>query len=315
MSYGTRIRCVSLGVVCVAAGWLCGPPCYGQGADVPVLVVYDVSDLVRKVPDFPAPRLGLSGLEPPGSADIEDEDQAPLFTTDELVELIRKVVLPESWNTAGVEIRGEGSSLVIVQPPAAQMEIARTLASLERAYRVEARLIAADEKVLATCGFRADGPDHQQLPRAAVARALDDSPATEPEFSLVLREGQRSHSARITPILHVSGVDKDATGRVADPVIDTLLEGVVFEAEVRTSHKPDYVHLYWSLNEADGDVPCQSIEMEGVRVAETTLVKSQRIEGSVLLSREKALIVRFQRLRAAVAEPTLLVVTCTRVEP
>lgn len=91
------------GLLLASAAVLSPRPALGSET---VLVIYDVRDLLMVRQDFPAPKLGLSGLDDEGAGtvlqfDREDEDDGPWLTGETLVELVRAVIAPGSWAPDG----------------------------------------------------------------------------------------------------------------------------------------------------------------------------------------------------------------------
>lgn len=95
----TSTGLVLMGLVLAGATALAPRPALGSET---VLVIYDVRDLLMVRQDFPAPKLGLSGLDEEGSSTVlvfgdEEEDEGPWLTGETLVELVRAVIAPGSW--------------------------------------------------------------------------------------------------------------------------------------------------------------------------------------------------------------------------
>jgi type II secretory pathway component GspD/PulD (secretin) len=117
----------------------------------PILVTYQVADLVVPIGNFPYPLVAVSGTvsAPPGSTAEAD-----------LLKLITSTVAPKTWADAG----GAGTidyfpltfGLVVRQTPAVQDEIAHLLRALRRMQdnevAVELRLISVTDAALARAG-------------------------------------------------------------------------------------------------------------------------------------------------------------------
>ncbi|MFQ5654427.1 MAG: hypothetical protein ACE5GW_06820, partial [Planctomycetota bacterium] len=129
-----------------------------------VLQVYDVRDLLPSPPDFPAPRLGLGGLEAPVAIpdDDDDEREGGRWTVDELVELIRKMVSPASWGAAGARITAAEGVLVVLQQPQACRQVGRLLDDLRgratELFQVDTRVVALPPPCIEELGFRPSKP-------------------------------------------------------------------------------------------------------------------------------------------------------------
>lgn len=81
----------------------------------PSLVVYEVSDLVRRIPSY-APRIPRFDVSPSGGLFPADEDEPePVRVIDEsrLVELIMNTIDPESWDEPGNSVTLRGGKLIV----------------------------------------------------------------------------------------------------------------------------------------------------------------------------------------------------------
>ncbi|MDP6930113.1 MAG: hypothetical protein QF412_10465 [Planctomycetota bacterium] len=93
------------------------------------LRIYDVRVATMKLPSFRAPKLGLGGVQ----AEQEDEESDTTvsgFTTDELVELVRRQVMPDSWDKAGISIEALNGLLFVRQTQRGHAATARLLCLL-----------------------------------------------------------------------------------------------------------------------------------------------------------------------------------------
>ena len=145
--------------------------------------VYDIMDLLMRVPEFnEAPRVSLeqgggggggpgggsAGQNPfqggGGGGGGGDEDQRPLSErAQEIVELIRETIEPESWREAGgtdASIRALKGNLVVTQTASAHEQIADLFSQLrqERAIQiaVEARFLTVTANYLEEMGIDLD---------------------------------------------------------------------------------------------------------------------------------------------------------------
>lgn len=94
----------------------------------PVLVIYEVADIVTPIRDFPGSDINLhpSGYEPPDEP--EPEMHATVDTTDELAEMIRQFCAADTWEDEGVRIFIYNKRMIIRQYPAVHHKITRFLA-------------------------------------------------------------------------------------------------------------------------------------------------------------------------------------------
>jgi type II secretory pathway component GspD/PulD (secretin) len=145
--------------------------------------VYDISDLLMRVPDFPdAPSINLQqggGGGGPGGGSAsqnpfqggqsgggtDEDNRTRKERAEEIVELIRETIEPESWRegaSAGTEasIRALEANLVVTQTASAHEQIADLLSQLrqERAIQiaVEARFLTVTANYLEELGIDLD---------------------------------------------------------------------------------------------------------------------------------------------------------------
>ncbi|MGQ0613256.1 MAG: hypothetical protein ACT4PV_05910 [Planctomycetaceae bacterium] len=90
----------------------------------PVLVVYDVSELLMAIRDFPAPDINVypSSYEPPDPP--EPEIHVAVQSSEELAEMVRQFTGAETWEDEGVRITPFRRHLFIRQYPQVHREIA-----------------------------------------------------------------------------------------------------------------------------------------------------------------------------------------------
>ncbi len=98
----------------------------------PILRIYNVSDLLIQLRDFPAPDINIhpSSYEPPEAP--EPVVTQNFETSDELAELVRQFTGRETWEDEGVTITVFKRHLFIRTYPAVHNEILRFLAKLPR---------------------------------------------------------------------------------------------------------------------------------------------------------------------------------------
>jgi hypothetical protein len=96
----------------------------------PVLVVYNVADVLIPIRDFPAPDLNLhpSSYEPPEPP--EAEVSHAVESSEELAEMVRQFTGRDTWEDEGVNITVFRRHLFIRQYPAVHVEVRRFLAAV-----------------------------------------------------------------------------------------------------------------------------------------------------------------------------------------
>jgi hypothetical protein len=92
-----------------------------------VMRVYDVSDLLYRAPDFPAP---FMGLHPGRPAEAPEESPAERRDASEIIDLMRTLVGPDAWDVPGTAIAFSGRLLVVTQTPEVHAKIRHFISAL-----------------------------------------------------------------------------------------------------------------------------------------------------------------------------------------
>ncbi len=97
----------------------------------PVLYIYDISTLIMKIRDFPAPDINIypSGYEAPEPD--EPEIHQAMESSDEVAEMIRTFVAPDTWEDEGISMMVFKRQIFIRQYPAVQRQVARFIRQLD----------------------------------------------------------------------------------------------------------------------------------------------------------------------------------------
>jgi len=317
---GTFTRGAILALVALSLGSFAFPA--PARADELILHVYDVSDLLRPIPDFPAPRLGLSGLE---DAPLAPEPERTAWTMEELVDLIRQA-LGDEIAASGGTVTALGSNLVVSLPAAAQTRVAELLRepreSAGEAYTIEARWVELSEEAIAELGLpaaarpraiRFDAGAGERL-LAAIAARDDVAALTAPRLTVFAN--QRSHIVLLNQEAYVDRFEIDDKG-IADPVIVAMNTGLTLETTVRPRRDREGIILYWEaqvaralLPEPAEPAPDLALEPELGVPEVTTVVR----EGRTALAPGELVVVR--GLPSTESErPTLLVIGWREGEP
>jgi len=96
----------------------------------PVLVVYDISEALIQIRDFPAPDINVypSSYEPPEPP--EPEIHQAVESSEELAEMVRQFCGKETWEDEGVSLTPFRRHLFVRQYPHVHSEIRRFLAAV-----------------------------------------------------------------------------------------------------------------------------------------------------------------------------------------
>lgn len=135
----------------------------------PVLEVHDVRDLLRTIPDFPAPQIQLNTGEGDAgvSAAFAEPEEKAAITAEQLQDLIKGNVSPTSWEErfeeVSIALTGNGQ-LLVVHTPVVQEEIREFLTELRTftgaMVSIEARFIRVRDGFLQDIGVEIrDGLD------------------------------------------------------------------------------------------------------------------------------------------------------------
>jgi hypothetical protein len=180
---------------------------------------YDVRDLTLAVTDFPGPCNILNmGTVDPFANPFANHQPAASLTLDNIAELIRDRIRPETWGPAlGTAIDGRGGMLFVIQTKETHQLISKLIESLENSSRlqvvVKGLLVPAAEL-----------PKETYFDKAALAK-LTGNPVAAPR--VICDNKQRTHVLSGREFAYIK--DYDVSGTSHDPVISAGLEGYVFE--------------------------------------------------------------------------------------
>jgi hypothetical protein len=96
------------------------------------LQLYDVRAATMKMPNFRAPKLGLSLGEEGGNLEEPEESDTTVsgFDSEKLMDLVRTMVLPESWDSEGTSIAEMNGILMVRQTESGQRRVRELLVKL-----------------------------------------------------------------------------------------------------------------------------------------------------------------------------------------
>jgi hypothetical protein len=104
----------------------------GEVKEFSYLQLYDVRAATMRIPSFPAPKLGLNLGEEGGNFEEPEESTTTTsgFDTDKLVDLIRTMVLPDSWDSDRASIAQMNGVLMVRQTESGQRKVRELLVQL-----------------------------------------------------------------------------------------------------------------------------------------------------------------------------------------
>lgn len=270
------------------------------GDDDVILLAYDVSDIVRKVRHFPAPKLGLQGIEEAEDPfDVDDEDDGPVFGVEDIIDLIKEHVAPGTWDDGPNSITSSGTVIFITIDPSRTKQVAATLEGLRvksvKPVTIEARVLALSPEQLADLGFAKKSKRSRLIKKeegeALLAPILEHSDVALGAPRITAWENQRTHSLIVDQSAYIADAEvNEATGTV-DPVIEVLNEGIVFEVVAKPRARGKKMLLEWSVTLAHrGDT--QFEEADGDVVVELPRIEKSISEGRGIMRRDQLLFVR-----------------------
>ena len=201
-----------------------------DAAKVPVVRIYDVSDLCAPVQDevmeptnvFPS-RSKASEIEVP-------EPRRP-YDVDQLIDLMRYTVEPSSWDMLeGADIQPKNNRLFITTLPRVHDKVARLLASIRKTVRAQVVVEIAAVPVSAEAAALLAGRPRELAPEEAQRLLASSSLGT---VRIVCSEGQQvvQRSGRRRSYLQDFEVEIAQAASIGDPIRKSLFDG--FAAEVR----------------------------------------------------------------------------------
>ncbi|HLF92007.1 MAG TPA: hypothetical protein VJB14_00975, partial [Planctomycetota bacterium] len=195
-----------------------------------ILRLYDVSPLTRKIQDFTAPSTmlasaGRGGGGPLTGATFTLDEPRERMTSDQLEDLIKTHVAPESWSNKRNSIKSEGGRVLVVrQKPEVLKEIERYLNSfiLQRSQVITTEAVAIAFKK----GARAEW--EKEVPALLPGGYFAD----EDKFAKLFEEAAKAQKVRIAALAEITGYPQQRV-HVASLVEESYLQD--YEPQVSTS--------------------------------------------------------------------------------
>ncbi|MBN4049884.1 hypothetical protein JYT84_00490 [bacterium AH-315-M10] len=128
--------------------------------------IHDIRDLTVKIQDFKGPDIklanaGSGGGGPAGAIFTEEKETEPTITKEELVELLKSSVAPDTWEQDKYSLDAIGGQLLVVHTPEVQNQIAKFLADLRSfaglMVNVETRFVEVTDDFLSEIGVEFRG--------------------------------------------------------------------------------------------------------------------------------------------------------------
>ena len=278
--------------------------------------IYDVRDLLHRRPDFPAPKLGLGGVEP--AAETEDWGEAS-WTMEELVEWVERI-LEEDLKVAGGQVRSFRKQLVISLPARSQERVTTALKGARdrgrAAFTIEANLWTVNDTEMSEWFPGKRSSRRSRVLSPADARSLTAKMAGSPSASpienprLGVFAYQRAHFVVLDQKAYVDRFEIGESGEPTEPVVDLLSTGVTLEARVLPRRQRPGIILEWDVRVA---YPVSPEEPDGgePELAVPEIVTVSR-EGRSALKKGELLVIRGlpEPSGDVEGEETILVLSC-----
>ena len=186
--------------------------------------IYDVRTLTETAPDYPGPSAEFTTSAGGHAGTVKVAGRSVIApTAASIADMIRTRIRPESWDGAlGTSIEEMGGNLLVVQTPEVHALIAQLLKSFESRGVPQVTV-----KALLVPSYGT--PDATFYDAASLEKALGADPFVEAFAAprLVCFNKQRSHVSSGTEMAYVR--DLDVNGDAYDPVVSTVLNGVVLD--------------------------------------------------------------------------------------
>ncbi|MFQ5845565.1 MAG: hypothetical protein ACE5JG_11325, partial [Planctomycetota bacterium] len=202
------------------------------------LQIYDVGALTQEYEDVPLQSFGPGGPSGYAPPEVEESDDAQVASVDLLVETIRMLIEPQSWDSLrGANIEARPNALAVWTTPEIQGRITRLLdwltATLAARIRLEAHWLAFSKQSaerLAASGLLA-ALARGDLDRRQVAALLDEAVLEGNEHesgSTSAYAGQRVAVRKTTAVAFLKDLDVEIAegSQIAQPVTETGTEGL-----------------------------------------------------------------------------------------
>jgi hypothetical protein len=186
------------------------------------LNVYDVSDVIAPIRDYPGPAYATSQTfhrASTGNPFAQAHEPAGIQAAD-IAALISERLLPKEFADPATAIQESNGRLVVMQTARVQTLIGEVIKSLRETTRPQVCVKA----VLAALP---DTPEETYFDDAAFTKLTAAGDAVLASPRLVCYSGQRAHVVSGREINAVT--DLDISGNAYDPVVSTLLDGFVLD--------------------------------------------------------------------------------------
>ncbi len=199
-------------------------------------LAYDLGALTYFAPDFPGPNLALrlantmsGGIAGLGS---DEEMETIRLTEDEVAELIRSNIDPDSWEHPRNVLEVRAGAIVVTHTPAMHAKvrsyIAKLLKSRVAEVRCEMMVVVADAALLQLIARRT-GP---AIPAAAMQQwlAAPSAPsaiAGYASFSVQNRQRSSADAVRCLRIVRDWDTEVAEDAKIGDPIVGVVYEGFV----------------------------------------------------------------------------------------
>ncbi len=192
-----------------------------------VTATYDLQSLTAPAPALPGPDLDIPEPGGYGSRLLPPIEPASIPEVNEFIELVQRQVAPDTWTIPGVAIRQHNESIVVIQVPEVQQQIAEFIATLER---------VAARQVIVRC-HRLPAPDAATATATVLDATAWSAMAKDlgaPAGVVQVLDEQQNHF--FSGIQSAMIIDADVNQEAFDPVVTVISQGLAIDVDTRVTH-------------------------------------------------------------------------------
>jgi hypothetical protein len=279
-----------------------------------LLRLFDVSPLVRKIQDWPAPKLDLvspskGGGGPLTGATFTLEEPKALMTTEEVVSMIRTRVAPDTWGNKRNSIEAQGGTLIIRQKPDVLREIERFLQTLltARAQMITTEAIVVGFKKGSRLDWERDVPALQPggyfVEQAAFDKLLEEAYRAQKVRLIETAEitsfpQERVFALRSLEEAHLLDYEPQVSTFVSmqDPIIGIFSTGFVIDVRPHFIHGDEQIAIDFRAQMCAGGLRETELGLPGLGPLQTAQAKVLRWNSNVTCVRGKWSLVALETI-------------------
>ena len=146
--------------------------------------IYDVRDLTHAMQSFPGPELDIPEPGGKGATLLPPIDAAAAVDTGEFIDIIKRVVAPQTWEVKGVDIGEYNGSMVVTQTAEIQRQVEELLRSLRNQkgtqIHVKVKFLSIENSALEEIGVNWNNFNGPSTPAGSGLTPITPVPGTNP---------------------------------------------------------------------------------------------------------------------------------------